>query len=200
MHKIQHTLSAAPADQAAAAQNVQTQLQYLTACCRGLQSPNDDYQSLMARNAAYDMFASGSINVLYESVPGASELSQTINDTITQIVYMYSKDPETTKVGIICSVAPPFWYILSTVLHQILCQFLDAGLRSTSPLACLPLSTMLFIIQHSYQSLPLTPWLDTASLVFTVYGGYDAHRDSLGQLLIVLTGKTLGGINTIQGM
>lgn len=117
MHKIQHTLSVAPADQAAAAQNVQAQLQYLTACCRGLQSPNDDYQSLMARNAAYDMFASGSINVLYESVPGASELSRTINDTITQIVYMYSKDPETTKVGIICSVAPPFWYVLTTVLH-----------------------------------------------------------------------------------
>jgi len=179
VHNIQHTLSVAQADQVAAAQNVQAQLQYLTACCRGLQSPNDDYQSLMARNAAYDMFASGSINDLYESVAGATELSQTINDTITQIVYMYSKDPETTKV---------------------LCQFLEAGLRSTSPLACLPLPTMLFIIQHSYESLPLTPWLDTASLVFTVYGGYEAHQDNLRQLLVVLTAKTLSGINTIQAM
>lgn len=45
------------------------------------------------------MFASGSINVLYESVPGASELSQTINDTITRLVYLYSKDQETTQVS-----------------------------------------------------------------------------------------------------
>jgi hypothetical protein len=87
-------------DPVTAANNVQAQLQYLTACCRGLQSPNDDYQSLVARNAAYDMFASGSINVLYESVPGAAELSRTINDTITQIVYLYSKDQETTQVSV----------------------------------------------------------------------------------------------------
>jgi hypothetical protein len=68
-----------------------------------------------------------------------------------------------------------------------------------SPLACLPLSTLLFIIQHSYESQPLTPWLDTSSLVFTVYGGYDTHRDNLRQLLAVLTAKTLSGINTIHG-
>ncbi|KAH8553571.1 armadillo-type protein [Umbelopsis sp. PMI_123] len=178
IHNIQHILPVVQSDPVTAANNVQAQLQYLTACCRGLQSPNDDYQSLVARNAAYDMFASGSINVLYESVPGAAELSRTINDTITQIVYLYSKDQETT---------------------QVLCQFLDAGLRSMSPLACLPLSTLLFIIQHSYESQPLTPWLDTSSLVFTVYGGYDAHRDNLRQLLAILTTKTLSGINNIQG-
>ncbi|KAI8584692.1 hypothetical protein K450DRAFT_217528 [Umbelopsis ramanniana AG] len=179
VRNIQHTLSVVESDPITAAKNVQAQLQYLAACCRGLQSPNDDYQSLIARNAAYDMFASGSINTLYETVPGASELSQTINDTITQLVYLYSKDQETT---------------------QVLCQFLDAGLRSMSPLACLPLSTLLFIIQHSYESQPLTPWLDTASLVFTVYGGYDAHRDNLRQLLAVLTAKTLSGINNIHAM
>jgi hypothetical protein len=99
VHNIQHTLSVVENDPITAAKNVQAQLQYLAACCRGLQSPNDDYQSLVARNAAYDMFASGSINTLYESVPGASELSQTINDTITRLVYLYSKDQETTQVS-----------------------------------------------------------------------------------------------------
>ncbi|CAM0140607.1 unnamed protein product [Umbelopsis sp. WA50703] len=110
VHAIQHSLVNTATDQVAAAKNVQAQLQYLTACCRGLQSPDDDYQSLIDRNTAYDMFASGSINALYESVPGASEFSQTINDTITQIVYIYCNDPETM---------------------EILCQYLDAGLRES---------------------------------------------------------------------
>jgi hypothetical protein len=99
VHNIQHTLAVVESDPVTAAKNVQAQLQYLAACCRGLQSPNDDYQSLVARNAAYDMFASGSINTLYETVPGASKLSQTINDTITRLVYLYSKDQETTQVS-----------------------------------------------------------------------------------------------------
>ncbi|KAG2172850.1 hypothetical protein INT43_000200, partial [Umbelopsis isabellina] len=179
VHAIQQSLANSSPDPVAAANNIRAQLQYLTACCRGLQSPDDDYQSLIDRNAAYDMFASGSINTLYESVPGASEFSQTVNDTITQIVYMYCNDPETMG---------------------ILCQYLDAGLRSTSPLACLQLSTLLAIIQHSYESMPLTPWLDTAALVITVYGGYDAHKESLRQLLAVLTTKTLSGIHTVQAM
>jgi hypothetical protein len=90
VHAIQHSLVNSATDQVAAAKNVQAQLQYLTA--------DDDYQSLIDRNTAYDMFASGSINALYESVPGASEFSQTINDTITQIVYIYCNDPETMEV------------------------------------------------------------------------------------------------------
>lgn len=105
IHAIQQSLANSSSDPVAAANNIRAQLQYLTACCRGLQSPDDDYQSLIDRNAAYDMFASGSINTLYESVPGASEFSQTINDTITQTVYMYCNDPETMGVMYIATVA-----------------------------------------------------------------------------------------------
>jgi hypothetical protein len=76
---------------------VLVQLQYLSACCRGIQSPNDDYQSLNERNSVYDAYASGELSALYSTVEGFNEITFAIRESCLRIVSIWGTDEQVAK-------------------------------------------------------------------------------------------------------
>ncbi|KAI8372980.1 armadillo-type protein [Radiomyces spectabilis] len=155
-----------------------TQLQYLSACCRGIQPPSDDYQTLSARNSTYDAFASGQLRLQYAKVPGFVEISQAIRDYTQQISTTWSRDEE---------------------IARALARFVESGIRSINPLLTLDFEDLSSLVEKSYSDAPYPCWLDIAKFMMTVYGGQEAHYARLRDLLAFLTGKTLAFINGVQG-
>lgn len=154
------------------------QLQYLSACCRGIQSPNDDYQSLTERNSVYDAYASGQLSAMYATVEGFNEITFAIRASCLQIASMWGTDEQVMKA---------------------LSHFLELGMRSTSPLLSLNFKDLVSLLETSYGIAPFSCWLDTASFMMTVYGGQADHVETLRDLLGVLTTKTLAFIHGSQG-
>lgn len=153
-------------------------LQYLSACCRGIQSPNDDYQSLSERNSVYDAFASGQLTALYVNVDGFSQVTYAIRESACQIARTWGSNEQIAKA---------------------LCTFLDQGMRSTSPLLSLTFLDLAALIESSYSAAPYSCWLNTASFMMTVYGGQNMCLERLRDLLGSLTTKTLEFINGAEG-
>lgn len=83
---------------------------------------------------------------------------------------------------------------------KALCTFLDQGMRSTSPLLSLAFMDLAALVESTYSAAPFSCWLDTASLMMTVYGGQNMWFERLRDLLGVLTTKTLEFINGAEGM
>lgn len=154
------------------------QLQYLSACCRGIQSPNDDYQSLNERNSVYDAFASGQLLALYAHIDGFNQVTYAIRESSSQIARVWGADEHIAKA-------------LST--------FLEQGMRSTSPLLSLNFMDLAALVESSYSAAPFSCWLDTASFMMTVYGGHQTHFERLRDLLGVITNKTLEFIHGTEG-
>ncbi|KAI9488680.1 armadillo-type protein [Zychaea mexicana] len=154
------------------------QLQYLSACCRGIQSPNDDYQSLSARNSNYDNFANGQLAAMYAKVDGFHQFTSAIYDSVQHIAATWRDDEE----------------IMKTLSHYI-----EAGIRSISPLLTLAFDDLAVLTVTNYQSTGFACWLHTATLIMTVYGGHETNYPRLRDLLGSLTEKTLGFIGTVEG-
>ncbi|KAI8988860.1 armadillo-type protein [Pilobolus umbonatus] len=157
---------------------VLTQIQYLSACCRGIQSPNDDYQSLQERNNLYDAYASGQLNRLYSTVDGFNEITFAIKESTKQIILIWGNDEQVVK---------------------IVSQFLELGMKSTNPLLSLDFDSLILLVQASYTTSHFSCWLDTASFMMTVYGGQSTHHERLRDMLGLLTTKTLEFINKPTG-
>lgn len=157
---------------------VLVQLQYLSACCRGIQSPNDDYQSLTERNSVYDAFASGKLTVMYSCIAGFNEITYAIRESSFQIARVWGSDEAVSKA---------------------LSHFLELGMRSTSPLLGLGFKDLVSLLETGYTMAPFACWLDTASFVMTVYGGQTTHYEDLKNLLCALTNKTMAFINGAEG-
>ncbi|ORE02231.1 hypothetical protein BCV72DRAFT_252588 [Rhizopus microsporus var. microsporus] len=153
------------------------QLQYLSACCRGIQSPNDDYQSLNERMSVYDAFASGQLASMYASIEGFNEMIYAIRESSMRIAQTWANDEKIAKG---------------------LSHFLDMGMKSTSPLMSLRFEDLAALVESAYQTAPYSCWLDTASLIMNVYGGQDYHR--LRDLLGTLTNKTFEFIHGAEAM
>ncbi|KAG2210956.1 hypothetical protein INT47_000116, partial [Mucor saturninus] len=166
-------------DPTTAREAILIQLQYLSACCRGIQSPNDDYQSLMERNSVYDAYASGQLSAMYATVEGFNEITFAIRASCLQIASMWGADEQVMKA---------------------LSHFLELGMRSTSPLLSLNFEDLVSLLETSYGIAPFSCWLDTASFMMTVYGGQADHVETLRDLLGVLTTKTLAFIHGAQAM
>ncbi|KAI9244489.1 armadillo-type protein [Phascolomyces articulosus] len=155
------------------------QLQYLSACCRGIQSPNDDYQSLSARNSNYDNFANGQLETLYAKVDGFQQFTSAIYSSVQQIATAWRDDEEIMKA---------------------LTHFIEAGVRAINPLLTLSFDDLIGLIITSYQATGFGCWLHTATLIITVYGGHEANYSRLCNLLGSLTERTLGFIGSIEGI
>ncbi|CEG82569.1 hypothetical protein RMATCC62417_16625 [Rhizopus microsporus] len=153
------------------------QLQYLSACCRGIQSPNDDYQSLNERMSVYDAFASGQLASMYANIEGFNEMIYAIRESSMRIAQTWANDEKIAKG---------------------LSHFLDMGMKSTSPLMSLRFEDLAVLVESAYQTAPYSCWLDTASLIMNVYGGQDYHR--LRDLLGTLTNKTFEFIHGAEAM
>ncbi|CAO3671228.1 unnamed protein product [Rhizopus microsporus] len=153
------------------------QLQYLSACCRGIQSPNDDYQSLSERMSVYDAFASGQLASMYANIEGFNEMIYAIRESSMRIAQTWANDEKIAKG---------------------LSHFLDMGMKSTSPLMSLRFEDLAVLVESAYQTAPYSCWLDTASLIMNVYGGQDYHR--LRDLLGTLTNKTFEFIHGADAM
>lgn len=166
-------------DPQTARESILVQLQYLSACCRGIQSPNDDYQSLNERNSVYDAYASGQLSALYATADGFNEITFAIRESCLQIASIWGRDEQVAKA---------------------LSHFLELGMRSTSPLLSLNFEELASLLESSYGIAPFSCWLDTASFMMTVYGGQEHHVKRLRNLLGVLTTKTLEFINGAQGI
>lgn len=95
---LRNALNNSMEDANGAREAVLVQLQYLSACCRGIQSPADDYQSLTARHDTYDSFASGDPLAFYRNVDGFDEFTAAIRDVTQQIAVMWDKDEQLMKV------------------------------------------------------------------------------------------------------
>ncbi|KAI8362594.1 armadillo-type protein [Blakeslea trispora] len=175
---ISNALKSIEIDPQAAHDTVLVQLQYLTACCRGIQSPNDDYQSLDQRKSTYDAFAAGHSTALYAPIEGFQEITCAIRELTTQIAHVWSSDEAMAKA-------------LST--------FLEQGMRSTSPLLSLSFSDLAGLIEQSYHATPYACWLNTASMMMTVYGGQETNRERLRDLLGSVTNKTMAFIHGTEG-
>ncbi|KAI8096689.1 armadillo-type protein [Halteromyces radiatus] len=158
---------------------VLSQLQNLSACCRGIQTPTDDYQTLTARNNIYDIFASGQLTAMYTNVDGFEQMTFAIGDTVRRITMIWGGDEEVMKA---------------------LSQFLEAGIRSTSPLLTLPFHELVSLIDTGYQTSRFASWLDTTAFVMTVYGGQQNNVIVLRDLLSSLTEKTLNFISRTEDM
>lgn len=158
---------------------VLVQLQYLSACCRGIQSPNDDYQSLIERNSVYDAFASGKLTMMYSCVAGFNEITYAIRESSFQIARVWGSDEAVAKA---------------------LSHFLELGMRSTSPLLGLDFKDLVSLLETGYTMAPFSCWLDTASFVMTVYGGQTTHYEELKNLLCALTNKTMAFIHGAEAM
>ncbi|KAF7724113.1 hypothetical protein EC973_001297 [Apophysomyces ossiformis] len=162
-----------------------TQLQYLSACCRGIQSPNDDYQSISARNSAYDAYASGQSTVILSNIDGFPQITAAIQESVQQIASVWSGDEQVMKV---CKQT------------LALTHFLESGIRSTSPLLALDFHALAALIESNYAQSPFSCWLDLTTFMMTVYGGHNQNIARLRDILGLLTEKTLSFINGPQGM
>ncbi|RUS35251.1 armadillo-type protein [Jimgerdemannia flammicorona] len=156
-----------------------SQLEYLTACCRGIQSPDDDYQSSLERTALYDQFASGNFGSVFERSDPARALLTAVGEITQEVAAVWGGDEEVMRA---------------------LCHFLDTGIRTTSPLLSVPFPQLVHLIQTSYQRHPYACWLDTASQVVAVYGGRDGHGNVLRDLVTGMASKTLEGIRSTEAM
>lgn len=94
-----NALNTVQVDPKSARETVLTQLQYLSACCRGIQSPNDDYQSLAARNSVYDAFASGQLAAMYVNVDGFNQITSAIRESVERIAAIWNNDEQVMKVS-----------------------------------------------------------------------------------------------------
>jgi hypothetical protein len=72
-------------------------------------------------------------------------------------------------------------------------------MRSTNPLLTLPFNELIVLIDTAYQTSKFASWLDTTSLVMTVYGGQESNTLVLRDLLSSLTEKTLNFICRPEG-
>ncbi|KAG0181559.1 hypothetical protein DFQ29_007920 [Apophysomyces sp. BC1021] len=156
-----------------------TQLQYLSACCRGIQSPNDDYQSLSARNSAYDAYANGQLAAMFANIDGFAQITAAIRESTQQIAVVWGGDEQVMKA---------------------LAHFLESGIRSTSPLLALAFQDLVTLVEANYTRAPFSCWLDTTTFMMTVYGGKEENAARLRDLLGLLTEKTLGFINGTEDM
>jgi hypothetical protein len=175
---ISKALGSIEKDPEAAHDTCLVQLQYLSACCRGIQSPNDDYQSLSERNAVYDAFSSGQLTALYVHVEGFSQVSHAIRESSNQIARVWGADEQIAKA---------------------LSVFLEQGMKSTSPLLSLGFTDLAHLVETSYNAAPFSCWLETASLMVTVYGGQSMHFERIRDMLCVLTTKTFEFIPGSEG-
>ncbi|KAG1452434.1 hypothetical protein G6F55_008680 [Rhizopus delemar] len=155
------------------------QIQCLSACCRGIQSPNDDYQSLNERMSIYDAFASGQLAAAYAKIGGFNEMMYAIHASSTEIARVWCADEEISKA---------------------LSHFLDLGMKSTSPLLSLKFEDLALLVESAYNTAPFSCWLDTASLMMNVYGGQSMHYERLRNLLAALTRKTFELIYGAEAM
>ncbi|GAA5806530.1 hypothetical protein HPULCUR_012066 [Helicostylum pulchrum] len=176
---LQGISKAMESDRSHARDAVLVQLHYLAACCRGIQSPNDDYQSLTERNSVYDSYASGRMAQLYSTVEGFNEITFAIRESSIQIASAWGTDEEIAKA---------------------LSHFLELGMKSTSPLLSLNFGDLASLLESSYGLAPFACWLDTASFMMTVYGGQTTHFERLRDLLFKLTTKTLEFIQDTEAM
>ncbi|KAI8065190.1 armadillo-type protein [Gongronella butleri] len=158
---------------------VQVQLGNLTACCKGIQSPDDDYQSIGERNQLFDRFASGELTTLYRLVPGVQETTHALLQAIQHIMATWSRDED--------------------VMRQ-LTRFLEAAIRSTSPVLALSFTDLVHLIDSGYQIGGFACWLHTTAHVITVYGGYPPHLADLSQLVQSLSARTFQMIASAQDM
>ncbi|KAG2223171.1 hypothetical protein INT45_011517 [Circinella minor] len=166
-------------DEEAARQVILAQLHNLSACCRGIQSPSDDYQSLSARNSNYDSFANGELITLYSKVDGFHQFTTAIYTSVQQIVTGWRHDEDIMKA---------------------LTHFIEAGIRSINPLLTLAFDDVIALTVTSYQQTGFACWLHTATLIITVYGGYKPNYHQLRDLLGSLTEKTLDFIGSVDAM
>ncbi|KAI8142327.1 armadillo-type protein [Fennellomyces sp. T-0311] len=171
-------LSVAKEAPAEAREVILSQLQYLSACCRGIQSPNDDYQSISARNSSYDTFANGQLTAMYAKVDGFHQFTSAIYASVQEIAATWQNDEEIMKA---------------------LSHFIESGIRSTSPLLTLRFDDLVTLVITSYQHTGFGCWLHTATLCMTVYGGHEPNYPRLRDLLGSMTEKTLGFIGTVEG-
>ncbi|ORY96414.1 armadillo-type protein, partial [Syncephalastrum racemosum] len=171
-------LDAAQDEPNMAEEGIITQIGNLCACCRGIQSPSDDYQSISARHAVYDAFARGELTALYTNMEGFTQLTQAIQSSIHQIARLCSSNEQ---------------------IIRLLCHFLELAIRATSPLLTLPFQDAIELIVASYQNAPFACWLQTARAVMTAYGGQESCFDGLRNMLGALTGKTFEFINKPEG-
>ncbi|KAI9468486.1 MAG: armadillo-type protein [Benjaminiella poitrasii] len=156
------------------------QIQYLTACCRGIQSPNDEYQSLNERQTVYDAFASGQLAALYSTMEGFGEVTYAIQASMTEIAHAWAIDEQIAKA---------------------MATFLEQGIRSTSPLLSLSFLDLISLVESSYYTAPFSCWLNTAAFMMTVFGGQQAfHIEKLRDFLGNLTKKTLEMIRDAEVM
>ena len=162
----------------AARQVILAQLHNLSACCRGIQSPSDDYQSLSARNSNYYSFANGELITLYSKVDGFHQFTNAIYTCVQQTVTAWRQDEDVMKA---------------------LTHFIEAGIRSINPLLTLTFDDVITLTITSYQQTGFACWLHTATLMMTVYGGYEPNYPRLRDLLGSLTGKTLDFIGSADG-
>ncbi|KAI9309551.1 armadillo-type protein [Cunninghamella echinulata] len=158
--------------------SVISQLENLSSCCRGIQAPTDDYQSLSTRNDTYDSFATGQLTAVYNDVDGFKQMTNALTDIIQRTATIWSRDEEVMKS---------------------LSQFLEAGIRSTSPLLTLTFEDLIILIENGYKVSEFASWLDISSFAMTVYGGQEPRMLVLQNLLISLTEKTLSFISTAEG-
>ncbi|KAI8890957.1 ARM repeat-containing protein [Backusella circina FSU 941] len=165
-------------DVESAREAVLVQLQYLSACCRGIQSPNDDYQSTEARMNLYDAYASGQLAMMYQSIEGFNEITFAIKESVNHIVHVWGDED-----------------IVKALTH-----FLELGMKSTSPLLSLGFDDLTAVVQAGYKLNRLPSWLDTASVMMTVYGGQASHTERLRDLLGALSTITLDSINGTEVM
>ncbi|KAI9314639.1 armadillo-type protein [Dichotomocladium elegans] len=171
-------LSTANQNPEAGRRYILVQLNYLSACCRGIQSPNDDYQSLSARNNMYDFFASGHLAAIYINVDGVREIISAIREFTQRIVTYWQADEEVMKAVSV---------------------FIESGIRSTSPLLTLQFDELTTLVTTCYSVAPFACWLHTSALIMTVYGGAQDNHIRLRDMLGALTEKTLSFISRTEG-
>lgn len=175
---ISKALNSIEKDPDAAHDTCLVQLQYLSACCRGIQSPNDDYQSLNERNTVYDAFASGQLTAMYVHVEGFNQVAHAIRESSNQIARVWGTEEHVAKA---------------------LSIFLEQGMKSMSPLLSLSFTDLALLVETSYNNAPFSCWLETASLMITVYGGQTMHLERIRDMLCVLTTKTFELIPGSEG-
>lgn len=196
---LRNALNNSTQDASAGREAVLVQLQYLSACCRGIQSPTDDYQSLTARHNTYDAFASGDTAAFYRNVDGFEEFTAAIRDITQQIALVWVKDEQLMKVSHFPLKSLKAVFEAYRYFYQTLSQFLEAGIRSTSPLLTLSFKDLISLVCSAYQNSPYACWLHTSAFTVTVYGGQTAEQANLRDMLANLTGKTFSVINNSAG-
>ncbi|KAI9269954.1 armadillo-type protein [Sporodiniella umbellata] len=159
-------------------ENILYRIQYLSACCRGIQSPNDSYQSLRGLLSVYDGFARGEAAEVYSKVEGFNEMNYAISVSVQQMAV----------------------FVVDEEIAKALSHFLNVGIKSTSPLLSLKFEELTMLVESAYTTAPFPCWLDTASLIINVYGSQPVFCERLRNLLGALTNKTLEIIHGTEDM